>query len=779
MKKLFTFCLSMLFIGTAYAQIVTDEELDESFVFTDFDGNVIANGTTIVVNELNEEGQMVVPLKAKNVSGEKVAVSMYEELGKKPNGEWQTCAFGNCMTLAASGYSPKNIMAADYNADIQTEWMPVSGGYATWEAKLQIHVFNITKKTQFGQTIETAGNEVIGYGPVVTVRFEYKAPSQQAETTKAWWGYVGADENLSGVGVRNAETYDCAAFFPGDHPVAAGKTIHSIRFALFSTNVKDVKVWIAESLPRNVNSNTVQVVSVSDLKQGINDVALNTPYTIGEKGVYVGYSFTITKVEYTNDAYPVCFAGNAMKDALYLRTSASVTEWSDVYDQGFGRLYLQMELEGDFPYKNAATFSYNDLGEYVAPIGGAATAYMFVTNMGTEDITSIDYTITSDGVTSSEHNVTFGTPIGYGSSQVIPFEVRGDDVAGNKVKTVTITKVNGIENEYEDKVAQFTMATISKLVERGVAVEEFTGTQCGWCPRGIAGMEKLRRTFGDKFVGAAVHGYANGTSDDAMYIAGWGGSSYARIFSGSAPSCQLNRAYGEIDPYYGTGNDICDDFRNELSVPAKVGITLKGEWNADSTKVVATATLEAVADNQNFTIEYALIADSLTGTASSWNQENYYASSTSSDPDLAPFCRGGKYGQATLKSWVFYDAVIATCYKSGKNQTTAPGSLSIGETVTNTFTLDMPTNATLLKAITKERVAVIALVINSDGTVANAAKFYMPGYNALNGITTTELTTNSAVQSRYSLDGRQLPAAQKGLNIVRMGDGSVRKVVIK
>ena len=37
----------------------------------------------------------------------------------------------------------------------------------------------------------------------------------------------------------------------------------------------------------------------------------------------------------------------------------------------------------------------------------------------------------------------------------------------------------------------------------------------------------------------------------------------------------------------------------------------------------------------------------------------------------------------------------------------------------------------------------------------------------------------SAVVARYDLNGRQLSAPQKGLNIVRMADGTVRKVVVK
>jgi len=168
MKKLFTLCTAMLLAAMATAQT------DETFQFVDADGNVVSDGSTIAVNQLNEEGQMVVPLWVKNVSEEKAAVSLYETIDQLPNGTtWQTCAFGNCMQLDESGYSPKKVVPADYNESIQTEWIPETGSYATWEAKLQIHVLNIIIKSKFGTISEEAGTEVIGYGPTVNVRFEY------------------------------------------------------------------------------------------------------------------------------------------------------------------------------------------------------------------------------------------------------------------------------------------------------------------------------------------------------------------------------------------------------------------------------------------------------------------------------------------------------------------------------------------------------------------------------------------------------------------------------
>jgi len=173
MKKLFTLCSAIILGLGAFAQ----EELDETFQFVDDSGNIVADGTTIVINQLNGEGQMAIPLSVRNVSGEKAAVSMYETIDAMPNGTWQTCAFGNCMMLSETGYSPKNIMTADYEGSIQTEWIPEEGQFATWEAKLQIHVFNIVRQSRFGVITEVAGNEVIGYGPTVTVRFEYKGAS--------------------------------------------------------------------------------------------------------------------------------------------------------------------------------------------------------------------------------------------------------------------------------------------------------------------------------------------------------------------------------------------------------------------------------------------------------------------------------------------------------------------------------------------------------------------------------------------------------------------------
>ena len=153
MKRFFTLLVSVFALtATGWAQD-EGEDLDQTFVFVDDQGNIVPDGSVITVAAINDEGQMVVPLKVKNVEGGGAAVSMYETI--------------------------------DAASDIQTEWMPEQGKYATWSATLQIHVFNIITKTVFGMKQEVAGEEIIGYGPKVTVNFVYNSESAHISGTAA------------------------------------------------------------------------------------------------------------------------------------------------------------------------------------------------------------------------------------------------------------------------------------------------------------------------------------------------------------------------------------------------------------------------------------------------------------------------------------------------------------------------------------------------------------------------------------------------------------------
>lgn len=602
-----------------------------------------------------------------------------------------------------------------------------------------------------------------------TVRPAVFKGQNRASDNRPWWGYVEPDAALAGLGVQTSDTYHCAIFVPGNSD-AVGKTVRAIRFVLSAPNAKDAKVWLSSSLPATADAADIAVEKVNDADlKGYVDAKLSKPYTITSDGVYVGYSFTISKVEYENDAYPVAIASASdAVNALIIKTDVVVPEWSDMKGQGFGRLYLGLLLDGDYPTHSVTPYNFT---QPIVLLGESTTAKVPVTNSGTETVNSIDYIITSDGKDGAEQHVDMPFALLYGVTDFIEVPISSDAEKGVKVKKLTITKVNGNANLAESKSVNFTVATVEKLVEHRVAVEEYTGTGCGYCPRGLVGMDNLRKKFGDKFVGIAVHQY---NSDDAMFI---NYNSYARLGLDGAPSCLIERMV-EADPYYGTNYDIAEDFQNRLDIPVLAGVEVEGTWNEDKTEVNATATVQSLVDGTSYNLEFVLVGDGLKGVGTAWNQRNYYYQYSPSQlpDDLAQFGSGGVNGKSSIAGWAFNDVALSSSYVSGSNKATGFTDLSSTEPASSSYTLKLPTKATLLNAIDKEQVYVIALLVN-NGYIVNAAKAKVVEGSST-GIANTKNSTATEA-ARYTLDGRQITAPQHGLNIIKMSDGSVRKVMVK
>ena len=202
-----------LFSTLAFFSIVQlcSAQVDQTFRFVDEEGNEVPDGAVITIRNITlddwdgETEMMVIPLSVENVSGNEAAVGLYEDIDAMPNGSWQTCVLGNCKLLperledgTISYYSNKMVVDGDYIEDLQTEWFPEEDK-PVWEATLQIHVFNIVEKSSFGVITQVPGDEVIGYGPKVTVRFacgesddpsaiyKHEAPTILSQTVGTQW----------------------------------------------------------------------------------------------------------------------------------------------------------------------------------------------------------------------------------------------------------------------------------------------------------------------------------------------------------------------------------------------------------------------------------------------------------------------------------------------------------------------------------------------------------------------------------------------------------------
>ena len=588
-----------------------------------------------------------------------------------------------------------------------------------------------------------------------------------------WWGYVNGSEKTSGLGVQQADVYHCAIFIPGNHGIAGGKTIRSVRFGLTAPNATNCKVWLASSLPATVDKNsTLQMADVAATELGKQqiEVALPTAYAIPAEGVYVGYSFTVSDVVYQADAYPILIAGTDQPNSLLIKTDNLVPEWSDMYGSGYGALYMQVLLEGEFA-DNTATPSIT--GEYYAQLGGSTQVDVSLLNNGASPLTSIDYTITTDGVAGAEQHLELESPIAFNNSGRATIEVAADAEAGSKTKTLTVTKVNGQANNAPVTTSDFTLITLEKLIARNVAVEQFTGTGCGWCPRGHVGMAKMREAFGDRFIGIAIHQYSN-QSSDAMYLAP---SKYANHGLNGAPSCRLNRGES-MDPYYGSGEDVLYDMQQALAVPALAEVSVSGVMDTNKTKIDAKATLTPLIAG-NYTLEFVAVADGLTGTGTGWQQTNYYSSQYASQTGITksslPEDLQYLFDLRSTFTGTFNDVAIASSYVSSKNQVEKL-TLTANEEQEVSYTITMPTYTKLKNALKDDQIYVVALLVDAQGKIVQAAKQQVSIADPT-GIEDVKSMADAQPTDVYTLDGRKSSNAQRGLQIVRLSDGRTVKVV--
>ena len=476
----------------------------------------------------------------------------------------------------------------------------------------------------------------------------------------------------------------------------------------------------------------------------------------------VGYKFTDTGNNYAVGT------SSSHTGVIYLYANVSKAQGGNGlgwYNLGtdYGALAVQLIVEDDNFKTNAVTPL--DFGDFRVALGQTKTVDVSIVNVG-KSLTSLDYTYSVDGKTSEEKHLDFGKDLGEGFTGSLPVEFKAAEKTGQFVENFTITKVNGVKNEAQTSSATGKNYTLAKALKKGVLVEQFTGTGCGWCPRGHVAMHNMAELYGDQFVGVALHQY---NSSDPMYFNG-----YNLGFSG-APSAMVDRSGSTGDPYYSAQPEVAEAVKD---LPL-VGIKLSGSLNEERTSVEAKASVESLVSGNDYTIAYVLTGDGLKGTANNWKQTNYYSSSygqfkgKSSLPSDLQFL----WDEPGAFFTTFDDVALSSSYVGSTNKASL-GELVEGQTTESSFTLNLPTKATLKNAIDTNNLYIVAMVLDADGHCVNAAKAYVQdGVTGINDV--TEGSNGATVVARYSVDGVKLSVPQKGINIVKMSDGTTRKVVIK
>lgn len=435
--------------------------------------------------------------------------------------------------------------------------------------------------------------------------------------------------------------------------------------------------------------------------------------------------------------------------------------WYQINSDGYG-LSIQLIVEGDFAPNAVQPL---DFGKFMVVKGKSKNIAVSLFNLGSK-LSSIDYTIALDGKAGAEQHLDFGKDYGVGGTHTVEIPFAADSKIGTSTVTLTVTKVNGVENANATKTATGTLYTVEREFVKRSVVEEGTGTDCGYCPRGHVVMHNMHNLYGDQFIGIALH---QRSTTDPMY-----NNSYYLGFK-NFPQCMVNRSNGFWDPY----DQMPAVLKASLNEIALAEVTVAGTFADEDTKVNATASVESLVAG-DYDIAFMLTADGLTGKTTSWKQQNYFCKghsgnpyrSKSSMPEDIQFLwdKGSSYYET------YNDVLISSSYVNNNNKATLPTLVAYG-TVNSEYSLKMPTKVALKKALKLNQVYVVALLLDKKtGAIVNAGRARVTGST---GIENVNNSSEATVVARYNVNGVQIAAPVKGINIVKMSDGTTRKVLVK
>lgn len=305
----------------------------------------------------------------------------------------------------------------------------------------------------------------------------------------------------------------------------------------------------------------------------------------------------------------------------------------------------------------------------------------------------------------------------------------------------------------------------SDNVERMPVIEENTGTWCGWCPRGIVGMDMLRKTYGENVALIGIHsGMDSKAYGDMDEVLGQMGATVA-------PSCGVNRRY-TCDPYYGSAGKnfgISADVENTRMLVTEASLSL------DEVVLSKDGLHIGVRSNTQFNIDcktcpyeltYVITEDGLNYAS----QMNYYKTQMSTEektqlktqsPDLYPLTQKPNPWNPE------YNDVMVYCPAGLGIEGSLTAPIAKGEKQEHKVVLDIPVNKKGTARTTDiEMCRIIALLIDKESDeIVQATQLFLSDCERddenpiFSGVQHVQMTDTGAAAAAYDLQGRCVDAS--------------------
>lgn len=534
--------------------------------------------------------------------------------------------------------------------------------------------------------------------------------------------------------------------------------------------IRNATVWLAESL----DSEPFAVASGTLGEEGFqySSISLDTPYVLeAGKSIYVGYTIDVPE-DLASSTFPVVVDYTMPDDDrsawLYSTlkgydetTGESIIDktpgWTGM-SYYFGNICITATLCGDMLPTNKLEFPLYSIPSVVTP--GEPFNFEFLTlNMGANKISDITLAMDIEGQPQQtvDVNLAYG-PLAYNDMSSDAAEFTCDLIGNNIGYEINVVAING---EPVENVASFSgsFLSIKDGYKRNLVFEEATGTWCGWCVVGYAGMEYMRENYAnDGFIGIAIHG----GDEMNVLVPDDKGNSFAYTFADNSisgyPSSFLNRDW--TTDVYPSPENLEEVFLEMVQYPAYAEIDAKLENVSEDGKKVklsGSAKFALAEENANYGIAYTVIEDNV----GPYRQANYM----SGYPDEESYGFGSKPNPVRL----MYNDVARNCSHPLPLEGSIPASFEAGKEI------PFETEIDLFDVNDVKNYAVVAMVINgATGIIENACKVASP---ASVGVAKTftdsrlsvkgghgSLSVSSEYDARvYSIDGRLVATVREAV----------------
>jgi hypothetical protein len=331
-----------------------------------------------------------------------------------------------------------------------------------------------------------------------------------------------------------------------------------------------------------------------------------------------------------------------------------------------------------------------------------------------------------------------------------------------KVELATIDGAAPTSEVVNNNVTAVFVAYIDSKPRQKQLIEHITSWTCTYCYHGYNILREMEKQY-DDIAWVAVHGNQSSQQDPYNFAE----CDYIMYYLGvdGFPCAAFNRTYipelaeGEATLAYGLGYNT-DQYLAEI-VPYIRGYI-------DQTAAAPSYVALDIQSSFNATNREMQVIVKGTGASQAAQILDGYA----------------------MNIYVTEAGLTGRQYSGGKWQSSFEHNNTLRAVLTNTSGDDITwdgDNFTFTKNYTvpadykEENLSIVAFVAPKPGNIYNMAvdncekaKLDLDA-TAISGVHTATATE----AARYTLDGRQVSAAQRGLNIIRLSDGTVRKVMVK